>query len=319
MLGAVLALLCAGTFACGNAAVRRGVVTGSAVQATAISIPIGAPMFFAALLLVGRPGIFAALPAASALAFATTGISHFIIGRYANYRALGAIGTNLAGPVVQFNLVVSLVLAIAFLGETLTPPRILGILLIFAGAGITRRDARHAARAPTLAFTPRLAEGYAFAVLAALCYGATPVLLRFAAHGMSAAAGLAGGVIASLTATVATLVMLLAPGRWRELRSVTPQAAGWFLFSAVMVYVSQIFYFVAITLAPVTIVAPVAALSNVFRVYLSRWLNPRHEVFDPQVLVATVVSFLGVIVLSANVEALPLPPAWGAFLGWHWP
>jgi len=87
----------------------------------------------------------------------------------------------------------------------------------------------------------------------------------------------------------------------------------------VMVYVSQIFYYMALALAPVTIVSPIMALSNIFRIHASRWLNPRHEVFGPQVMIATGVSFLGVVVLSISVDMLPLPPAWSAWLNWHWP
>ena len=290
------------------------------MQATAISIPAGVPMFLVALLLFGRSTIFAELPLQSTLVFAATGVSHFILGRYANYRALGAIGTNLAGPVLQFNLVVSLVLAIAFLGETLTVLRIVGILLIVVGPAIVSRDTARAAPRPTqLSFTPKLAEGYAFAVLASVCYGASPVLLRYAAHGLGLSAGLAGGLIGSLTAAVAVTLLLLLRGQWRQMRSLTPQAAKWFLFSAVMVYVSQILYYMAVSIAPVTVVAPIAALSNVIRIYFSRWLNPLHEVFDRQVLVATAVSFLGVIVVSASIENVPLPPAWAAFFAWHWP
>ena len=67
------------------------------------------------------------------LVFAGVGISHFCVGRYCNYRAINAIGTNLAGPVMQLNLVVSLSLAIFFLGEKLTPLRMIGIVLIVAG------------------------------------------------------------------------------------------------------------------------------------------------------------------------------------------
>ena len=86
-----------------------------------------------------------------------------------------------------------------------------------------------------------------------------------------------------------------------------------------MVYVSQIFYYMAISLAPVTIIAPIWALGNIIRLHASRWLNPQHEVFGPEIIVATTLSFLGVIVLSASVEALPLPAAWAAFFNWRWP
>ena len=97
------------------------------------------------------------------------------------------------------------------------------------------------------------------------------------------------------------------------------RAARWFLFSAVMVYVSQIFYFMAIALIPVSIVAPISALSTIMRIHVSRWLNPEHEVFGGEVVMATILAFIGVIVLSARADVLPLPASWTALLGRHWP
>jgi uncharacterized membrane protein len=321
VLGALLALTSAVTFAITNASVRRGVISGSAVQATTLSIPVGVPLFLIALAIGGGFAAFAELPRASVIAFAITGVTHFVIGRYANYRAIGAIGTNLAGPVTQFNLVVSLVFAILFLGETLTLPRLLGIILIFVGPLVVSREGAKRARAAAAAaeFKPRMVEGYIFAGLSAFFYGLTPVLLRYAGGGRGLDAALAGGVISASSATVVIVLLLAAPGHWREVRSVTPEATKWFLFSGVMVYVSQIFYYMALALTPVTIVSPIMALSNIFRIHASRWLNPRHEVFGPQVMIATAVSFLGVIVLSISVDMLPLPPGWSAWLNWHWP
>ena len=320
MLGALLALLSATTFAVTNASVRRGVLSGSAVQATTLSIPVGAPIFFLALLLTGHPGALGHLPQGPLIAFSVTGITHFVLGRYANYRAIGAIGTNLAGPVMQLNLVVSLALAILFLGETLTVLRIAGILLIVAGPAAVSREGKRAKPAATApAFTPRMAEGYVCAAIAATCYGLTPVLLRYAGGGRGLDVALGGGVISASVATVVVALSLFLPGHWREIRGVSAQAAKWFLFSAVMVYVSQIFYYMALELAPVTVIAPISAFGTIIRIHVSRWLNPQHEMFGPRVIAATGLSFVGVIVLSVSADALPLPAAWSAFFAWHWP
>lgn len=320
MLGGLFALLAAATFAFTNAAVRRGVLSGTVAQATTLSIPTGVPIFFAALMVSGNPGVLLELPQKSVLVFAAVGVSHFCFGRYCNYRAINAIGTNLAGPVMQFNLIVSLALAIFFLGEALTVMRILGTLLIVAGPAVLSRKQRGEARpASVVQFTPRFAEGYVFAFLASIFYGASPALVRFATDGRGLTAGLAGGVIASASATVFVLLLLLVPGRWRELRATKREAAKWFMSSGMLVYVSQIFAYMAVAIAPVTVTAPMIGMSHVFRLHFSRWLNPEHEVFGRDVVIATVLSFLGVIVLSASTEALPLPPAIAAVLNWHWP
>jgi drug/metabolite transporter (DMT)-like permease len=318
VLGGAFALIAAVTFAWTNAAVRRGVVTGTAVQATALSIPIGVPLFLVALLLSGEPARLWELPARSAAIFVIVGINHFIIGRYWNYRSLAAIGTNLAGPVMQFSLIVSLVLAIAFLGEYVTPLKVLGIILILVGPMIVSRDrAQKSADQPV--FTPRLAEGYVFAFLASICFGASPVLVRYAARDQGLAASLAGGVLGSAAATAVIVLLLLWPDHWRQVRAVDPKAAKWFLSSGILVYLSQIFAYMAVAAAPITLTVPILGLANVFRIHLSRWLNPDHEVFGPDVIWATAISFVGVLAVSASADILPLPASWAAFLAWHWP
>jgi hypothetical protein len=75
----------------------------------------------------------------------------------------------------------------------------------------------------------------------------------------------------------------------------------------------------AVSIAPVTVTAPVIGLANVFRLYFARWLNPQHEVFGPEVVIATAMSFLGVVALSMSLDLLPVPDAWRPFLEWSWP
>ena len=78
-------------------------------------------------------------------------------------------------------------------------------------------------------------------------------------------------------------VLLLLPGHWRQVRAVDPKAAKWFVGSAILVYLSQVFAYMAVAIAPITLTAPIIALANVFRIHLSHWLNPDHEVFGPDV------------------------------------
>jgi hypothetical protein len=93
-------------------------------------------------------------------------ILHFVWGRYCNYRASKAMGANLVAPIQQWNLLVTLVLAIVVLGEELTPLRLLGIGLVVLGPMLTyerRRGKAAGAKAvpdkPRM-FQPNYAEGY---------------------------------------------------------------------------------------------------------------------------------------------------------------
>lgn len=135
MLGGWLALLASATFAVSNVSVRRGVITGSVPQGLSVKAPVGVPLFLTLALAAGALGEAFRFAAVPALYLSLAGILHFNLGRYCNYRAINAIGANLAVPVQQSSLLVSLAVAIWLLGERLTPLTILaGILVSLPGA-----------------------------------------------------------------------------------------------------------------------------------------------------------------------------------------
>jgi len=80
VLGGLLAICSAATFAFNNASVRRGVLTGSVAQAMAITVPIGVPLFFLAALLTGRLGDVLSFSTQGYVALALAGILHFVWG-----------------------------------------------------------------------------------------------------------------------------------------------------------------------------------------------------------------------------------------------
>lgn len=328
MLGALLAALSAATFGLNNAAVRRGVITGSVAQALAITVPIGVPLFAISALLAGQLGALATFRGRFFGFLALAGVLHFVWGRYCNYRATKALGGNLAASAQQVSLVVALALAVVWLGETLTLFRVAGILLVVAGpviaggrrrrpaAGPARQDERPA-RQSASGFEPKLLEGYAFALLSATGYGVSPVLIRAAVAGSGAS--LAGGLIAYAAAAAVVCLLLLVPGRLAEVRSVDRANALWFAFSGFWVFLAQMFRFIALSIAPVIVVTPIQRTSSVFRVIFNTLLNREHEVVDRRVIVGVAVSLLGAVALGLSIglsSALPLPQV---LQHWRWP
>jgi uncharacterized membrane protein len=346
VLGGLLAVFSAATFAFNNASVRRGVLSGTVGQAMAITVPLGVPLFLLAALTSGHLGDVWEFSPQALAALALAGILHFVWGRYCNYRATSAIGSNLVAPVQQVNLIVTLWLAIWLLGEQLTPLRILGIGLILLGPSVSMRakaeepsgrelsqesdfdtnviDKNDAgARDETLGFKPRYAEGYLFALLSATGYGVSPILVRVGLENKGIGTSLAGGLVAYVAATGVMAVILTWPGNFRHALAVDRGAARWFTLSGFLVFFSQMFLYMAMSVAPVTVVSPINRLSMLFRLYFSRWLNPQHEVFGGSVIVGTILSLLGALTLSVTTETvqsiLPLPDAVIEFINWHWP
>jgi len=353
VLGGLIALLSAATFAFNNASVRRGVLTGSVLQAMAITVPIGLPISFLVAVATGSLAAVAGFSSRALLALSLSGIMHFVWGRYCNYRATRAIGTNLVAPVQQINLIFTLLLAIWILGETLTPLRVLGIALVLLGPSFTLR-ARNSKAAPALraqeakaigadvtrhnvaggaddeliaagapGFRPSYAEGYFWALLSATGYGLSPILVRIGLEGKGLAVSVAGNLVASLAATVVMGLFLLPPRQLRHALAVEREPAKWFTLSGILVAISQLFLYMAMSIAPVTVVSPINRLSILFRLYFSRMLNPQHEMFGGKVVLGTIVSLSGAVVLSLSVDVvqswLPLPEAVLSVLRWHWP
>src|SRR5262249_5328076 len=147
--------------------------------------------------------------------------------------------------------------------------------------------------------------------LSAVGYGLSPVLVRMGLEDRGVGTALAGGLVAYIAATMVFSLVLLWPGQWKHVWSTDREAAKWFTFSGFLVFFSQMFLYMAMSIAPVTVVSPINRLSILFRMFFSRLLNPQHEVFSGSVWLATIVSMAGAVLLSLSTDVvqslIPLP------------
>lgn len=241
--GVLFSLISASTFGLTNAATRRGVHTSSASLALYFSLFLGVPIFFVVAWLTGEMFRADELSTGSYLWLGASGIVHFILGRYCNYRGLGIIGANRMQPVSATNLLYTVGFSILVLGERPLLHTYAGILMLMVGPLLTLRRATRRAPASTVAAaTPvapggavatatataappaplpsdvprgRLVEGYIFGVLAALFYGSSPVLIRLGLG--NSALGVWGATVSSTAAGALLLATLLRPGQVGQL------------------------------------------------------------------------------------------------------
>lgn len=311
MLGGLLALLSAAFFGFNNASVRRGVLNASVLQGMSITVPMGVPLFFLAVLIGGHPSTLTAFSATQIGLLTAAGVVHFVWGRYWNYRATKAMGGSLSAPLQQMNLVIALVLAVGFLGESLTSLKVLGIALVALGVALTLSAGRRARElhsrgtaetADADSFRPNHRAGFLFALLSSLGYGVSPILIRMGLEGSGLATSLAGGLVSYVAAAAVVGAVLLVPGRWSHIRSAERTSVKWFTLSGFLVFLSQMLRYIALSLAPVTVVAPIQSTSAVFRVVFAWLINPRHEVFGPRVIAGLLISTLGALALSASAD-----------------
>ncbi len=328
MLGGLLSLLSAATFALNNASVRRGVLTGSVAQALAITLPVGIPIFLVTAWAFGSLEAMLQFSPMSLMWLSLAGVAHFTWGRYCNYRATKAMGAVLVGPVQQTSLVFTLAAAIWILDEVLTPLRLIGIGLVMLGPaiGLTSGEEKKSETAKAdgkVAFKPDLFEGYLFALLSSTGYGISPILVRLGLEHGGIPASVAAGFISYTAATLAFALCLFWPGQLKHVLDIKPEAAKWFTISGVFVCVSQMFRYMALAVAPVSVVSPIQRLSILFRIYFAKILSPDHEVFGERILLGTVISLIGAVALSVStewvLEMVPLPEAIVTLARWQWP
>jgi drug/metabolite transporter (DMT)-like permease len=337
VLGAFYAALGAFTFALNNATLRRGVLTGTVMQAMAVTVPVGAAGFLALAIVAGAIPALLSFPPIAAAWMAGQGIMHFVIGRFFNYRANQLVGVNLSAPVVQLQVAVAMLLAVLTLNEPFTGLQLIGAVLMLAGSFATQKRSSKAAvaKAATRAplpdgmpipevpsrnelerpprFTPHYFAGYLFSSCAAIAYGISPLMVRLAFDNAAQASVLAGGVIAYAAATVVFSLLLLRPAVRRDIQGLKRENVLWFFCSAVLVTASQGFVYASLAVAPLMVVTPILQLSLVFRVFLSWMINREYEVLNASVIVGSAAAIVGSILVSLHtdfvVSALALPDA----------
>lgn len=324
MFGAMLALASAAFFGLNNATLRRGVLTATVLQGMAITVTLGVPIFLVMSLVFGGFQAMAAMGLPSYMWFAAAGVVHFVIGRYGNYRATQALGATLSTPVQQLSILISLVLALVFLGEEMTGLKLIGLVLVLVGpAFVLGRRKASAKAAKTKLFEPKYTEGFFWGAVCALGYGVSPLFIALALGPAGTIAdSVAGVTISYVVAAVVVVIWVMIAGGRAYMRGIGGAATGWFLASTLFVALSQLFRYMALAVAPVSVVVPIQRLSVVFRLIFGALLNRDSEILDAVVIGGILLSVAGAVALSIDTaiarDWLAMPEGLAALLFTRW-
>ncbi len=311
MLGALIAVFSALSFSLSDVSVRRGVARVPASLGAFVTILLGVPLFAVAALVTGQLLKAGDLSGHGYLLLGLAGIIHYVVGRYFNYAAIGAIGAARSSPIQSLTLPYSVLVAYFTLDEGVTTGMAIGMGLILLGPAIIveRRsapiqvlapepalDASLPAPPPAGSFELRQAEGYFFAVIAALCYGSSPVLIRAALEDASGLSIL-GGLVSYVAAVAVLLASLLIPGRRHLAGAFQLPALRAFAPAGFFVFMAQMFRFIALSLASVAVVATLLRFAGVFTLLFSWLFNRSLERITWRVVLGVMMSLVGAILL----------------------
>ena len=290
---------------------RRGIATGSALNGLYLTLLPGIPLFWLAALMTGQLFEINRLEQSDIAMLIAAGLVHFIIGRYCTLRAMAMLGANRASTVIVTSVLVSVGLAVLFLGEGVTPLMGVGIALVIVGPAVAASNSKpknvtvpsgaadEEAGAPALSFDNlsrgRLVRGYAWAVANAIAFGTSPLFIREALG--DSGLGVVGGAISYSAAGVLLVVILLMPGQLASVRSVPTSTRNWFLISAIAIMVAQMFRFLGIAHAPVTVAVPLLRGGAVFIYIMSYYVNRDIESFSSRVILGAAIALIGAVAL----------------------
>ena len=307
IFGALLSLASSFSFSVNAILVRRGIAGagGTASQGAFITVLLGVPFGFIAVVLTGQVLRFGEIAPMGYLLLLAAGVVHFGVGRYCNYRSVEAIGAARSGPIQGVVTPYSILMAVILLDEVVTLTMLFAIALVLLGPTvIIERRPRTPAAVPAQGSDPggppaarnpleiRLLEGYTFAILAALAYGTSPILIRAALMDAARTAAI-GTFVAYSGAAAVLLVTLVLPKRRALIGAINLRVMRLFGGAGLFVFLAQLLRFFALSLADVSVVNPLQRMANVFTVILTWMFNRSLETITLRVVIGVLVSFAG--------------------------
>lgn len=297
LLGALLALGSSISFAGNRSFASRPLVKSDPVFATYVTLLVGVPVVTAAMLASNQEGTLLHLVPIILVIFAAVGIFHFAIGRQISYIAEKNIGANQAAPLISTQIVYSVLLAIAFLGESVNFGIGVGTVLILVGILLLEVRSSAAKRGGNLK------KGYIAAIVTSVIFGVSPLLIKV---GLSMFNFYASSTFIAYVTALIFYALTRSPVRiFSGLRTMPRYALVYYAIAGALSAVGQLFRFAALSYAPVVVVVPILASHPIFTVIMTRRLAKDYEVFRARTIGAIMFVVAGTVIVSLYSGTAP--------------
>ncbi len=266
---------------------KKGLAHGNPISATVLSLAINVLSFWSFVLAVLpwdeilRPEV---------LIFVLVGLIQPGGTRFLAYLSVEKVGVAVTAPLRATTPLFSSLLAIAVLGEQLTPAVGAGTALVVVGITLLSLS-----EGKTGAWM-KLNILVALPLLSAFVAGSTQVIRKIGLAGISLP--ILGAATTTGTSLVAIAVSLTVSRNWSMVRF-HRRALGWFLLAGFAVTLSVASIFMSLHLSDVVIVAPLASLSPLYSLVLSAIFLRNVEVITSRKVVAAGLIVLGVVMITA--------------------
>ena len=295
MVGPLIALLSAGFFGMNKIFLRRAVLKVSdASLGTLISVPMSVPLFFLVILISGKVQNISGFSWQGYIWLSLAGILHFVVGRSLNYHCVQLVGANITNLICRSNILVSVVIGVTLLREPLRWRLATGVLFIIIG--ISLPGISQLVRGGPQSRMPKISgKAFIFGFGCGLAWGISPIFIKLGLRGSGGP--VSGAFISFLAATLVLAVSLAHPKRRRSANEFTLKAVALFFSSGLLSFIANLGRYVALGLAPASIVTPLFSTSPVFVLLFSFVFNRNLEIFNLPVIIGIAIVVIGSILL----------------------
>ncbi len=227
------------------------------------------------------------------LYFIAAGFIGPFLGRMLFYTGIGRVGAAIASPLHSTKSLFATLAAVAILGESLTLPMALAILLIIVGAASISSEEGGGTIEKKWAKKDLL-----FPIMSSACLGIASLLRKFGLNDLPSP--VLGVAVQNVT------VLFLLPGLFltqrNTTRAISTEKRAWFIFSlaGLCLVASQLTLFYALNSGLVLIAVPLSSLNPLFVIILVTAFLQKAERVTVKIVLGTLFIIGGAAMLTVN-------------------
>jgi uncharacterized membrane protein len=224
--------------------------------------------------------------------FFIAGIFAPLLGRLFQFLGMAKLGSNITTPLTLTHPVVTLVLAIAFLGETLTTLGLFGAFLVIIGSVVvgSQRGKNETASLRAVPKTYLLLP-----MVASFSYGISMVFRKVGID-----IGTDAVTAAAVTTTSSWFFASLytgVRGSFKQIRC-TRKELRFFILAGIFSSLGPVLLYFSLQYADLVVVAPLASTTPLFVLLMSYIFLRADEIFTTRVVMGTIATVLGVMMVT---------------------
>ena len=295
MLGSLFALLSAMSFALNAIFLRRAVIIVVDISVgILISVSMAVPLLFLVIAFTGQLDTLLNFTWQGYVWLSLAGIVHFVIGRTLNYKCIQLVGANIANILSRSDILISVAIGISVLHEPLGWGLGIGVFLILTGTTLTGLNSQRTQKSfESLYRIP--ARAFVLGLGAGVSWGVAPIFVKLGLNGIGAP--VAGALISFVAATAILSLSLLKQKTRISISATSGRAAGFFFAAGLLSFVANFVRYIALDLAPASVVTPLASTVPVFVLIFSFVFNRKLEIFNTRVIVGAISVVIGTLFL----------------------